>query len=103
MLDYLKVGVTEPFGTRMRIGSGRMRCLVTTLAMFLALCAPAFASGVTNVSVANDVPTRATGARTIYVVGFTTSAPGVLAGSDRIRVTFPIGTGFTGWSGRHRP
>ncbi len=76
-----------------------MRQLVTFLTLFFALCSPAFASGVTNVSVDNTVPTNATAARTTYVLGFITSATGALGANDRIRVTFPIGTGFAGWVG----
>ena len=76
-----------------------MRYLLATVLAVLTLASPAFASGVSNVTVNHNVPSNATGARTIYVLGFTTSASGALAPTDRIRVTFPIGTGFGGWAG----
>ncbi len=56
-----------------------MRVLFATLFAVLTLASPAFASSVSNVTVANAVPSSATGARTSYVVAFTTSAAGGLS------------------------
>jgi hypothetical protein len=77
-----------------------MRLVLATLVAVLALSTPAFAGEVTNVTVDNTVPSNAAGARTTYVVGFTTTT-GVLsqAGDDRITVAFPAGTGLDDWGG----
>ena len=80
-----------------------MRLFLATLIAVLTLASPAFASGVSNVTVNPNVPTNATGARTIYVLGFTTSAAGALAPSDRIRVDVPDRNGVRGLRGRRRP
>ena len=58
------------------------------------------ASPITAVTVDNTTPSRAAGARTQYVVGFTTSATGggmSGAANSRIDVTFPTGTTFAGY------
>ena len=58
------------------------------------------ASPITLVTVDNTNPSRAAGARTQYVVGFTTSATGggmSGAANSRIDVTFPTGTTFAGY------
>src|SRR6187402_2562468 len=71
-----------------------MRLLAATLFALLAFASPAFASGVTITSATNAVPSNGAGARTVYVVGFTTSAAGALSqtAGDRIDVTFDAGT-----------
>jgi hypothetical protein len=55
---------------------------------------------VTNVTAANSPPSNAAGARTQYVVGFTTSSTGGLsnAANSTISVTLPAGTGFGGYN-----
>ena len=75
-----------------------MRLAVATFVAFLALASPAAAQSVSNVTVNNATPSNAAGARTIYVVEFTTSANGVLSSqlNSRINVNFPDGTTFTG-------
>ena len=58
------------------------------------------ASPITLVTVDNTNPSRRAGARTQYVVGFTTSATGggmSGAANSRIDVTFPTGTTFAGY------
>ena len=57
---------------------------------------PLLVSDVSNVSVVNASPSAGAGARTQYVVGFTTSATGGLSAgaNSRISVTFPAGTGL---------
>ena len=58
------------------------------------------ASPITAVTVDNTNPSRGAGARTQYVVGFTTSATGggmSGAANSRIDVTFPTGTTFAGY------
>jgi hypothetical protein len=74
-----------------------MRLVFATLVAILSLSTPAFASGVTNVTVANTAPTNAAGARTTFVVGFTTTT--ALATDGDIRITLPAGTGSDGWGG----
>ena len=57
-------------------------------------------SPISAVTVDNTNPSRAAGARTQYVVGFTTSATGggmSGAANSRIDVTFPTGTTFAGY------
>src|SRR4051812_39395564 len=74
-----------------------MRLALLTLVAVLAIASPAFATSVTNVTVDNTAPSGAAGARTIYVIGLTTSAAGALpAHTGRIDVTFPAGTTFDG-------
>ena len=55
---------------------------------------PMLVSDVSNVTVVNGSPSAGAGARTQYVVGFTTSATGGLSAgaNSRISVTFPAGT-----------
>ncbi len=65
-------------------------------AVLLAAPAPAGAD-VSNVTVEHGSPSAAGGARTQYVVGFT--ATGGLSGAGTMTVTFPSGTGFTGYAG----
>jgi hypothetical protein len=67
--------------------------VVAVLAALLLGAAPARA-GVVNLQVDNSSPTNAAGARTQYVVTFTTSAA-----ATRIDLVFPAGTSFTGYSG----
>ncbi len=74
-----------------------MRLAFATLVALLALASPAFASSVTNLTVANSTPSAGAGARTVYVVSFTTSAGGALSGSQVIDVSFPPGTGLAGF------
>ena len=50
-------------------------------------------------TVAHGDPSPAAGARTRYVVDFDVSASGGLSGSNQMTVTFPAGTGFTGYTG----
>ncbi|WP_028067088.1 beta strand repeat-containing protein [Solirubrobacter soli] len=59
------------------------------------------ANALTNVTVANAAPSAAAGARTQYVVRFTTSATGGLSNgaNSRLDFTFPAGTTFPGWAG----
>jgi hypothetical protein len=59
------------------------------------------ANALTNVTAANADPTAAAGARTRYVVDFTTSATGGLSNgaNSRLDFTFPTGTTFAGWAG----
>ena len=77
-----------------------MRLAVATIVALLAFASPAFASPVTNLTVANANPSAGAGARTQYAVGFTTSATGGLssAANSRINVTFPAGTAFSGYT-----
>jgi len=73
-----------------------MRYLLATVVAVLLLCSPASAQ-LSQATVDNASPTKAAGARTVYVVDFQTASE--LAGAERIRFEFPLGTGFTGWSG----
>ncbi len=77
-----------------------MRLAVATIVALLAFASPAFASPVTNLTVANANPSAGAGARTQYAVGFTTSATGGLssAANSLINVTFPAGTAFSGYT-----
>jgi hypothetical protein len=74
--------------------------LLVVAALFLG-AAPAQASSVTNLTVQNDAPSRAAGARTQYVVGFTATSGLTRSATtdDRISVTFPGGTGFSALNG----
>jgi hypothetical protein len=63
-----------------------MRILALTLFAVLAFASPAFATQVTDVTVDNSVPTNAAGARTSYVVGFTTF-PGWAGGTVSVDAT----------------
>jgi hypothetical protein len=58
------------------------------------------ASPLSGLSVNNSIPSRAAGARTQYMVLFTTSETGALANdaNSRITVTFPQGTTFAGYT-----
>ena len=57
-----------------------MRVLFATdTVAVLTLASPAFASGVSDVTVEQHGARNAAGARTTYVVGFTTSATGALS------------------------
>jgi hypothetical protein len=69
------------------------------LAALLIGAAPADASSVGNLTVANGSPSAGAGARTQYVVSFVTSAGGALAVGGAINVTFPDVTTFTGYGG----
>ena len=75
-----------------------LAALAAVVSTFLIAPQAASASSVTGVTVDNTAPTRAAGGRTNYVIDFTTSATGGLsaAANDRITVTFPTGTAFTG-------
>src|SRR4051794_37299396 len=68
--------------------------LVGALAVLLVAAAPASASSVSNLTVANGAPSNAAGARTQYVATFDTSAAGALGSSDAVDVTFPADTTF---------
>ncbi len=74
---------------------------VLLLGALLLTAAPASASSITGLTVANGSPSNGAGARTQYVVSFTTSASGALASGGTITVTFPTGTTFANFnSGR---
>ena len=76
----------------------RMLGSLTVAAVLLmgVFAAVAHASSVTNVSVTNTSPTDAEGARTVYSIGFDTSATGGLSAAQNssITITFPSGTGL---------
>ena len=59
------------------------------------------AQQVSALSVVNNNPSAAAGARTQYVVGFHVSSTGGMsrAANSEITVSFPSGTGFTGYTG----
>jgi hypothetical protein len=67
--------------------------------MLLGFVGAAIASSVTNVTVSNTVPSNAAGAKTIYTVGFNTSANGPLVSGNQITLVFPAGTGLIGLVG----
>jgi len=79
----------------------RTLAFIVFLAVLLIGAAPASASSVSNVTVDNTSPSNGAGAKTHYTVPFTTSATGGLsaAAGSTITVTFPTGTGFTGYGG----
>jgi hypothetical protein len=68
--------------------------LVGALAVLLVAAAPASASTVSNLTVANGSPSNAAGARTQYVATFDTSAAGALGSGGTVDVTFPADTTF---------
>ena len=55
----------------------------------------AHATSVTGVTAAVTPPSHAAGAKTVYAVGFTTSASGGLGLGGQITLTFPAGTNLT--------
>src|SRR4051794_10636567 len=73
--------------------------MVVLLGALLLGAAPARASSVSNLTVANGSPSNAAGARTQYVMTFSTSAAGALASGGTIDVTFPAGTTFANYGG----
>ena len=90
-------------GTRRRHGSigrwGRMAAVSAVGAMLVVLAGPAGSANATSVStvtVVNSSPSAAAGARTVYVVTFTTSRNGALssAAGSQITLAFPAGTGL---------
>jgi hypothetical protein len=77
----------------------RALALFALLGALLIGAAPASASSVGSLTVANGSPSNAAGARTQYVVSFVTSASGALAAQSTIDVTFPAGTTFANYGG----
>ena len=59
------------------------------------------AGQLSQITLANAVPSAAAGARTNYVAEFKTSATGAMSAqaNSRFDVTFPPTTGFLGWAG----
>jgi hypothetical protein len=78
---------------------GVLAVLVVLGALFVG-AAPASASSIGNLTVANGSPSAAAGARTQYVATFVTSASGALpASGGTVTVTFPAGTTFGSFGG----
>ena len=77
----------------------RALAVFALLGALLIGAAPASASSVGSLTVANGSPSNAAGARTQYVVSFVTSASGALAAGGTITVTFPVGTTFANYGG----
>src|SRR3954468_21495853 len=71
--------------------------MVVLLGALLLGAAPARASSVSNLTVANGSPSNAAGARTQYVVTLSTSAAGALGSAGTVDVTFPAGTTFANY------
>ena len=91
-------GITNP-------AAGTPTLSVSTTSDPAAVTSPAFsvvaANQVSALSVALSNPSAAAGARTQYVVGFHVSSTGGMsrAANSEITVSFPSGTGFTGYTG----
>ena len=70
------------------------RLLVAALVVALTVLAPTAQADVSGVTVDNATPSNAAGAKTSYVIGFTTSATGGLSGTagDHITISLPPGT-----------
>src|SRR3954462_3628371 len=73
--------------------------VLVVLGALLLGAAPASASSVTGVTVANGSPSNAAGARTQYLVNSTTSASGALPSGGTVTATFPAGTSFGSFNG----
>src|SRR5215217_4984733 len=100
MREEADVGLDARTAHRLRMLATGIAALLAALAALAAIAPLAHAAAVTGVSVAHGSPSPAAGARTQYVVGFTTSKEGALSGADAsINVTFPADTGFTGYTG----
>ena len=83
----------------MRACCRRALAVFALLSALLIGAAPASASSVGSLTVANGSPSNGAGARTQYVVSFVTSASGALAAGGTIDVTFPAGTTFGNYGG----
>ncbi len=89
------------WSTKWRIGAGAVRrpslALIATSASIVLCAFPAVAqaSSVSGVSATDTPPSAGAGAKTVYMIGFTTSASGALSSGSQISITFaaPTDTG----------
>src|SRR3954470_11981376 len=89
----LALGPRRRLGSRWMHRSPAVAALLLSIGALLLGAAPASAT-VGSLQVDNSSPSAAAGARTQYVVTFTTSAP-----TGQMTLTFPDGTSFAAYSG----
>src|SRR5215217_9769817 len=100
MREEADVGLDARTAHTLRMLATGIAALLAALAALAALAPLSHAAAVTGVTVDHTKPSPAAGARTQYVVAFTTSKAGALSGADAsVNVTFPADTAFTGYTG----